>query len=320
MNARDHLLLFIVASNLAVGRVCAQDNLSGQAQKQACVAQEESKGHNEKPSELICDVKQIFQSRIKIRPDKDPVEMTVGSPPMVSDDTETPGPANWEFNLVFEEDRSNSSRSYAVPLLDINYGIGDRLQLKYEVPYLVLRHSLADAMGNRVAENTRGVGDSVFGMKYRFYDSDISGLSLAAYPQIAFRTPGASLQKDGAAAETGTSLVLPLLVTKEFERTSITANLGIVGVPHHHHGSLFASFGVGTRLSNRVALMGELAGEGLNLADDRHLRLDAGMRVKLDNRQSISAAVGQDIRRSGDGEKHYYLTLAYQRLIEHDKR
>jgi len=37
---------------------------------------------------------------------EEPVEMVVGSPPMVSDDTGTPGNGNWEINVVVDGDVS----------------------------------------------------------------------------------------------------------------------------------------------------------------------------------------------------------------------
>jgi hypothetical protein len=61
---------------------------------------------------------------------EEPVEMVVGSPPMVSDDTGTPGNGNWEINVVLAGDISKDSHAFELPLMDVNYGIGDRLQLK----------------------------------------------------------------------------------------------------------------------------------------------------------------------------------------------
>ena len=47
--------------------------------------------------------------RIRRKPPEEPVEMTAGSPPLVIDDTGTPGPGNWELNLVFAGDLSSDS-------------------------------------------------------------------------------------------------------------------------------------------------------------------------------------------------------------------
>jgi len=55
-----------------------------------------------------------------------------GGPPLITDDPGTPGDGKWEINVAFEAEKRGTQRSYAIPLLDINYGLGDRIQLKYE--------------------------------------------------------------------------------------------------------------------------------------------------------------------------------------------
>jgi hypothetical protein len=59
-----------------------------------------------------------------------------GGPPLLTDDPGTPGNKNWEINIASTHFRSPGEREIEAPLLDINYGLGDRIQLKYEVPYL----------------------------------------------------------------------------------------------------------------------------------------------------------------------------------------
>ena len=59
-----------------------------------------------------------------------------GGPPLLTDDPGTPGNRNWEINIATTHFRSPGEREIEAPLLDINYGLGDRIQLKYEVHYL----------------------------------------------------------------------------------------------------------------------------------------------------------------------------------------
>src|SRR6476469_564579 len=68
-------------------------------QKEACRRQEQAKGDGETSAKLKCAVKAVFQTRIRNKPDEDAVEMTVGSPPMHVDDTDTPGDKTWEVNI-----------------------------------------------------------------------------------------------------------------------------------------------------------------------------------------------------------------------------
>ena len=74
-----------------------------------------------------------------------------GGPPLRTDDPGTPGNRNWEINVASTQFWSKSAREFESPLLDINYGLGDRIQLKYEVPY---RSTAITARRSRVASET----------------------------------------------------------------------------------------------------------------------------------------------------------------------
>ena len=53
---------------------------------------------------------------------------------MITDDTGTPGPGAWEVHIAATMQRAASTSTGDLPLLDINYGVGEQIQLKYEVP------------------------------------------------------------------------------------------------------------------------------------------------------------------------------------------
>jgi hypothetical protein len=90
-------------------------------------------------------------------------------PPFISDDPETPGNGNWEINECFIGDRNPQSGAYQTPDLDTNYGLGDRIQLKYELPLAVAetRPQPAQGTGGTVLA---GLGESLLGFKFRFYE------------------------------------------------------------------------------------------------------------------------------------------------------
>jgi len=46
---------------------------------------------------------------------------------MVTDDPCTPGNGNWEINLAWLGERSAAETAQDVPLLDMNYGVGERV-------------------------------------------------------------------------------------------------------------------------------------------------------------------------------------------------
>jgi hypothetical protein len=91
-----------------------------------------------------------------------------GGPPFRTDDPETPGNQHWEINFGWIGDRNPGSGAYQVPDFDINYGLGDRIQLKYELPIAIeeTRPQLGAPAGHVIA----GLGESLLGIKWRFYE------------------------------------------------------------------------------------------------------------------------------------------------------
>src|SRR5438046_1585637 len=104
-----------------------------------------------------------------------------GSPPVKTDDPGTPGDGNWEINVISTFHRTPAEKYIEAPLFDINYGIGDRIQLKVEMPWV--RQSTADG------PTLKGAGNVLSGVKWRFYDAGDEGLKVSTYPQVELRAP-----------------------------------------------------------------------------------------------------------------------------------
>ena len=107
-------------------------------EREACRQEERAQGTGEVGAKFKCAVKSVFQSHIRRKPGEEAVEMTVGSPPMHVDDTDTPGDKTWEINIGMEAEWAGGEHAIEAPIADINYGIGDRVQITYEVPYVWL--------------------------------------------------------------------------------------------------------------------------------------------------------------------------------------
>ncbi len=302
------VLPFLLALLLPPGARAA-DTDAGAQPKEDCKQEEREQGVGEKTGEAVCAIKALFQSRVRSKNESEPVEMTVGPPPMQSEDTDTPGPHNWEVNFLLNAQLAGSERRIEVPTVDINYGVGDNIQLSYEVPYVFARQEQSDMGGGTRVVEANGVGDSSFGLKYRFYDNKDSGLSLAIAPQLEFRTPGANRD----VSEHSTELAVPVVVTQEFEHASVTANAGVELTSDTQR--YFASFGAGRRISEHVALLAEIVGTDLNAADEKRVLLNFGARWKISEKDSLSAALGRDIHAGGDQREQTYFTFAYQKLF-----
>ena len=61
-----------------------------------------------------------------------PIALAQGGPPFLSDDPDTPGNNHWEINVFATGERNPFAGAYEVPNVDLNYGVGHRIQLKFD--------------------------------------------------------------------------------------------------------------------------------------------------------------------------------------------
>lgn len=213
-----------------------------------------------------------------------PTLWAVGSPPLITDDPGTPGDGNWEINVGISTEKRSGSQLSELPLVDLNYGIGDRLQLNYEVPYLRLSEDGSPTIC--------GLGNSAAGVKWRFYDAAEKGLSASVYPKFEFNNPG-SASTDHGLVEDGTAFRLPF----QFEREAGPVTLiWQVGREFRSGGdSWFYGISAGHNLSEKVEVAVELAG-GANAGLHRsNLTANFGVAVGLDKRMSLLFSIGCEL-------------------------
>ena len=143
-----------------------------------------------------------------------PLALAQGGPPFRSDDPDTPGNGNWEINTVLVGDRNPSEGFYETPNLDLNYGLGGRIQLKYELPL-----SIYESRGS-TDHVAAGLGDSLLGVKARFYSHHPetakrdetgrreSNFAISTYPQLVLSNPTSSIRRH--VVEPGPQYLLPV--------------------------------------------------------------------------------------------------------------
>lgn len=156
------------------------------------------------------------------------IVLAQGGPPFRSDDPDTPGNHHWEINLGFIGERSRFQGAYSTPDIDINYGLGNRIQLKYEVP-LAIQEMRGDS-GHVAA----GLGDSLLGVKYRFYQrhsktEDQQGkreikYGVSIYPQLVLSNPTRSVARE--IVEPGPQFLLPLEASAKLGWVRISGEVG----------------------------------------------------------------------------------------------
>jgi len=208
-----------------------------------------------------------------------------GGPPMITDDPGTPGDGNWEINIAWTIEHAGSATVHEAPLLDMAYGVGDRVQLKYEVPWIVAHES---GLGSR-----GGLGNSNLGVKWRFFDAGDDGWRISTFPQIVFRNPGSASVERGL-AEAGTTVMLPFQFERQFSLLAVNLDFG-----HVWHSEVddewFGGIAVGHEASERLELMAELHADASARIERSALTLNCGARWAATRHGTLLLSVGRNL-------------------------
>lgn len=229
-----------------------------------------------------------------------------GGPPMITDDPGTPGPGNWEINIAFTGSDGASGAQAETPLIDINYGVGERVQLKYEVPW-VTRH---DPGG----ETRSGLGNSLLGIKWRFHDSAGGRWRVSAYPQIELRNPGSSSARRGL-VEDGTGVLLPFEFERSFSNIGVDLEFGRE-FRSRDGDAWFGGIVVGTDVSGSVELMAELHGERQLSTHEYRLAANLGARFAVNRFGTLLVSAGRDMHCLPEERNSLFVYVGWQVLRE----
>ncbi len=238
-------------------------------------------------------------------------ESTPQSPPLNVDDPATPGCNRWEINVVADGDLSRDERTYELPLLDINYGIGDNLQLKYERPY----SSTQTSEGARSA----AVGDSKIGVKYNFFNDEAREIEVAIYPQVTLVNPPADAN---GSRKMQTLTTLPLLLTKTLGKVTqgdvnLTTNFAYtLSKKPDTKDYLSVSVGIGMPITPRLSGMGEVVTDQAfaSDADGRRAALvkaNLGVVTTISKHFLLFGSVGHSLA-SADHLDHEYALIGFR--------
>ncbi len=207
-----------------------------------------------------------------------------GGPPMITDDPGTPGPGNWEINVATLGLRSASSTVGESPLVDINFGVGEQIQLKYEMPWVTQR----DADGS----TRSGLGNSLLGVKWRFHDAGLEGWSASIYPQVELRNPASHSPRRGL-ADDGTGVLLPIEIEREFRRIGVNLEVGRELHSRDENG-WFGGIVLGRELGRSVEILAEIHGEAAG-SQHSQLAMNFGARLRLRPFGTLLVSLGRDL-------------------------
>jgi opacity protein-like surface antigen len=210
-------------------------------------------------------------------------------PPLETDDPGTPGHGNWEINFASTLENRASTWEFK-PLVDVNYGWGERVQLKLKPRLVVLD---AEEEGARA-----GAGNFQVGVKWRFLDEDTHGVAMSIYPQADFNPPGRSIER--GLVDEGHQLFLPFQVARTFGKTFVYFEAGYNW--HEQQEDDFV-FGLAAEYSvtDALKLVGELRNGATRNFDEHELFFNAGFKWKLHESWTLLASGGRTLREA-DGD------------------
>src|ERR1700678_4641864 len=116
-----------------------------------------------------------------------PAAFAQGGPPYYTNDPGTPGNHYWEINLGYMPFLYNTQSITHTPDVDINFGLGDRIQLTFENAWL--------RVDNPLGNPQYGLGQDQLGFKWRFYDNPDSGLAISVFPQLTLNNPDSCVKR-----------------------------------------------------------------------------------------------------------------------------
>ena len=207
-----------------------------------------------------------------------------GGPPMITDDPGTPGDEKWEINLAIAFEHRPGETSLDLPAIDINYGVGDRIQLTLQTAPVLLKRSDHGAIG--------GLGGTEEAVKWRFVDDQRTGLSISMFPRVLFNISQSAARR--GLADDGTRFQIPFQVMKSFGRFDLDFEWGplasSVGRAEWIYG-VVAGFDV----TKTMGVMAELHGTARTNFSRDELALNFGLRQKINDHCIFIGSLGHEL-------------------------
>jgi hypothetical protein len=225
-------------------------------------------------------------------------------PPFLTNDPGTPGDGHWEINLGAMQLSEHQSSNTQLPQIDANLGIGERLQLTYEVPYV-----FASATGE---PQHGGWGNSVLGLKWRFFDQGDKGWQLATFPQLTLARSASAVQ-NGLATE-GPRLFVPLEVSRQVGPLVVDFEAGYFFARNGPEERILGLV-VGGTVTTQLELDAELYSDRVMGAPPGDTTLDLGVRYHLHPAFILLAMAGRSINGNSDGHSQFFGYLGVQVLL-----
>jgi hypothetical protein len=208
-----------------------------------------------------------------------------GGPPMITDDPGTPGNGKWENNFAIAFEHRPGEIAADVPAIDLNYGVGEHIQLTLQTAPVLLKRSDHGLIG--------GLGGTEAAVKWRFLDEATTGFDMSMFPRVLFNVAQSSVRR--GLAEDGTRFQIPFQIAKTFGRLRVDAELGPRASTAGRSEWLYGIV-CGFDLAKSTMLMAELHDESrMNFSRDV-LTLNVGLRHEFTENYILILSMGHELR------------------------
>jgi hypothetical protein len=204
---------------------------------------------------------------------------------MITDDPGTPGNGKWENNFAIIFEHRPNETPIDLPEMDLNYGVGEHIQLTLQTAPVLSTHSGHGLIG--------GIGGTEAAVKWRFLDEATSSPDMSMFPRVIFNVEQSSVRR--GLAEDGTRFQVPFQAAKAFGRLRMDAEFGprvsTVGRSEWLYGIV-----CGFEVTKPTMLMAELHDESrMNFSRDT-LTLNFGLRHEFTETYILILSMGHELR------------------------
>ncbi len=232
-----------------------------------------------------------------------------GGPPYYTNDPGTPGHLNWEINLAYMPFYYSGQSVSHTPDVDINFGVGDRIQLTYESAWLRVQ--------NPGSKTEFGMGQSIPGVKWRFYDTGESGLAVSVFPQLFLNNPNDAVRR--GITPTTDSFLLPFEFSKKLGPVDVDYELGYQAVHKGPDGWLMGLV-VGHEFTPKFELDTELYTQGTfhsseNQPSEYQPTIDFGARYKIHSPVILLVMAGRSLEPAHSNQAYFVGYFGIQFLL-----
>jgi hypothetical protein len=227
-----------------------------------------------------------------------------GGPPYYTNDPGTPGHLDWEINLGYMPFYFQGQSVSHTPDVDINFGVGSRLQLTYENAWLRV-HPPA-------AKTEFGLGQSNPGVKWRFYDAGEGRLSISMFPQFFLNNPDDAVRRGITPASQ--TFELPLEFSRKVGPVDVDFEV-CYDIVHKGANGWISGLVVGRDITHKLEFDLELYNQGTFHPSQNQPTIDFGGRYKIHSPIIFLFMAGRSLMPSSSKQTYFLGYFGLQFLL-----